>query len=52
MLDLFAGLYGRTEAPRRLKRLRLTLLALAEMFGYADGGEWAVAHYRFAKHRG
>jgi cyclopropane-fatty-acyl-phospholipid synthase len=39
------GLLGR----RAYQRWRVFFLACAELFGYADGREWLVAHYRFAR---
>jgi cyclopropane-fatty-acyl-phospholipid synthase len=34
---------------RRVNRWRVFFLACAELFGYARGSEWLVAHYRFTK---
>ncbi len=44
---IFAAAYG-ADAARRFQRWRVFFLACAEMFGYRDGREWIVAHYRFA----
>ena len=44
---LFAATYGAGEAERRFQRWRVFFLACAELFGYGDGREWLVAHYRF-----
>lgn len=45
---LFHSTYG-TDAKRWFMRWRIFFMACAELFGYADGEEWLVVHYRFAK---
>jgi cyclopropane-fatty-acyl-phospholipid synthase len=47
-LEVLAATYGPREAVRWLGRWRIFFMACAELFGYADGQEWGVAHYRFA----
>ena len=42
---LFAQTFDRAEARRRVRRWRMFLLAVAELFGYRGGAEWFVAHY-------
>lgn len=46
---ILARVYGEREADRWVGRWRLFLIACAELFGYDEGAEWGVAHYRFAK---
>ena len=44
ILPILAATYGRDEARRWLHRWRLFFLAVAELFGYANGTEWFVSH--------
>ena len=41
--------YGTKAAPLWFQRWRTFWMSCAELFGYADGQEWLVAHYRFAR---
>ncbi len=48
VMPILEGTYGR-DARRRFQRWRVFFLACAELFGYAGGREWIVAHYRFVQ---
>ena len=47
VLSVLAEAYGAELAPLWAQRWRMFWMACAEMFGYAGGQEWGVAHYRF-----
>lgn len=49
VMQALSGAYGTEQAPRWLQRWRMFFMACAELFGYRDGTEWMVAHYRFAR---
>ena len=49
IMPVFIETYGAADAERWLQRWRMFFMAVAELFGYADGTEWMVAHYRFRK---
>ena len=46
ILEIMKSTYGHTDAKRRLQRWRIFFMACAELFGYHNGGEWLVTHYR------
>ncbi|HEY6532279.1 MAG TPA: cyclopropane-fatty-acyl-phospholipid synthase family protein [Acidimicrobiales bacterium] len=46
---VLADTYGADEATRWLVRWRLFLLVSAELWGWHDGHEFCVSHYRFAR---
>ena len=48
VLRILAEGYGE-EAERWLQRWRMFFMACAELFGFRNGSEWWVAHYRMAK---
>ena len=49
ILRIFEQVYGRGQSRRWWVYWRVFFLACAELFGYSDGEEWLVAHYRFAR---
>ncbi|MFX1673988.1 cyclopropane-fatty-acyl-phospholipid synthase [Paraburkholderia sp. A2WS-5] len=48
VLAIFADVYGE-DAALWLQRWRMFYMAVAELFGYAQGSEWGVAHYLLEK---
>ncbi len=48
IMKVLQGTYG-DAAGLWFQRWRMFWMACAELFGYANGQEWLVAHYRFAK---
>ncbi|AOJ35033.1 SAM-dependent methyltransferase [Burkholderia metallica] len=51
IMPIFETVYG-ADARLWFQRWRMFYMAVAELFGYADGQEWGVAHYLFDKRRG
>ncbi len=48
VLAVLREAYG-AHARLRFERWRLFWMACAELFGYAQGTEWLIAHYRFTR---
>ncbi len=49
IMAVFRQAYGDEQAAIWFQRWRMFYMAVAELFGYAGGNEWGVAHYRFAR---
>jgi len=45
--EVLVAAYGQADAALWAQRWRMFWMACAELFGYANGSEWGVAHYRF-----
>ncbi|MGR9036529.1 MAG: SAM-dependent methyltransferase [Gammaproteobacteria bacterium] len=46
---LLADIYGEGQVSVWWMRWRVFFMACAELFGYAQGSEWLVGHYRFER---
>lgn len=49
VMKIFSEAYGEADAKRWVQRWRMFFMACAELFGYRDGNEWLVCHYRFRR---
>ena len=49
VLETLQQAYGERGAVLWLQRWRMFWMACAELFGYAQGQEWGVAHYLFSR---
>jgi cyclopropane-fatty-acyl-phospholipid synthase len=49
ILPIMAETYGHGQAERWLQRWRMFFLACSELWGYENGEEWLVSHYRLKK---
>jgi cyclopropane-fatty-acyl-phospholipid synthase len=50
VMDVLRRFYGDTDARLWFQRWRMFWMACAETFGYSQGREWVVAHYRLTQH--
>jgi cyclopropane-fatty-acyl-phospholipid synthase len=46
---VLADVYGEENADKWLQRWRIFFMACAELWGFKDGTEWLVSHYRLVK---
>ena len=49
VIAVLSAAYGPERARLWHQRWRMFWMACAELFGYRDGSEWLVGHYRFVK---
>jgi cyclopropane-fatty-acyl-phospholipid synthase len=49
VMPILTQTYGAADASRWFQRWRMFYMAVAELFGFAEGNEWGVAHYLFEK---
>lgn len=49
IMSIFRKAYGERDAAAWFQRWRMFYMAVAEFFGYQQGNEWGVAHYRFVR---
>ena len=49
IMTIFRATYGDADARVWFGRWRMFYMAVAELFGYDNGAQWGLAHYRFAK---
>jgi cyclopropane-fatty-acyl-phospholipid synthase len=49
LMPVFASTYGSENAARWFQRWRIFFMACSELFGYREGKEWMVGHYRLRK---
>ena len=49
IMPILSEVYGARDAARWFQRWRMLFMAGSELFQYAGGSEWYVAHYLFGK---
>ena len=48
IMPIFDEVYGE-DAAMWFQRWRIFFMACAELFGYRDGSEWHIGHYRYVR---
>jgi cyclopropane-fatty-acyl-phospholipid synthase len=49
IIKIFNKTYGEDQAQLWFQRWRIFYLSCEQLFGYENGTEWGVSHYRFVK---
>ena len=49
ILDIFRNTYGKGQESKWFQRWRIFFMSCEELFGYENGTQWGVSHYRFNK---
>ena len=50
IMEIFESTYGLDDAKKWFQRWRIFFMSCEKLFGYKNGTEWGVSHYRFIKH--
>ena len=50
IMGIFESTYGLEDAKKWFQRWRIFFMSCEKLFGYKNGTEWGVSHYRFIKH--
>ena len=51
IVPIMEQVYGQNEARQWFQRWRIFFMAVAELWGFSEGREWLVSHYRLQKKR-
>ena len=51
ILPVFDRIYGADQSKRWFGRWRIFFMACAELWGYRNGQEWLISHYRLRKRK-
>ena len=49
ILNIFSKTYGQSEKEKWFQRWRIFFMSCEQLFGFKNGTEWGVSHYRFIK---
>ena len=49
IMKIFSETYGKNNANLWFQRWRIFFMSCEKLFGYNNGSEWGVSHYRFSK---